>query len=171
MAEMHKWHGFRELEQNLKALGTEMHERGVKRMMSRAAVPMRDDARVRAPVLAVATPTRRPGTVRNAIHIWRKRATEYAVTYYVGVRRLSGKAVAMFKQNNRKGGKAANSANNPNDPYFWFYLELGTSKMAARPFLRPAFEAKKLEAVRVALEEGREFVRKVARQFKRTRST
>lgn len=169
MAEMHKWHGFRELEQNLKALGTEMHERGVKRMMSRAAVPMRDDARVRAPVLAVATPTRRPGTVRNAIHIWRKRATQYAVTYYVGVRRLSGRAVSMFKKNNAKGGRAAKSADNPNDPFYWAMLELGTSKMAATPFLRPAFEAQKMNSVRIALEEGREFVRKTAAKFKRLR--
>ena len=169
MAEIHKWHGFRELEQNLLQLGTEMHERGVKRMMSRAAVPMRDDARVRAPVLAVATPTRRPGTVRNAIHIWRKRATEYAVTYYVGVRRLSGKAVAMFKQNNRKGGKAAHSSENPNDPFYWHHVELGTSKMSAKPFLRPAFEAQKMNSVRIALEEGRDFVRKTAARFKRVR--
>ena len=40
LAEIHQWRGFAELEQNLKLLGAEMHERGVKRMMSRAAVPM-----------------------------------------------------------------------------------------------------------------------------------
>jgi HK97 gp10 family phage protein len=33
------------------------------------------------------------------------------------------------------------------DAYYWRYIEFGTSKMAARPFLRPAFEAKKEAAI------------------------
>lgn len=164
MAEIHHWRGFKELEENLKALGTDMHEKGVKRMMSRAAVPMRDDARRRAPILAKATPARKPGTVQRAIQIWRKRGTQYAVTYYVGVRGLTRRAIRLFKQ---AWGK--HSADNPNDPFYWRHVELGTSKMAARPFLRPAFEARKFEAVKVALDEGRDFIRRAARRFKRTR--
>ena len=161
MAEIHKFEGFRELEENLKKLGREVHEKGVKRMMSRAAVTMRDDARRRAPVLQEPDERRKPGTVRNAIHIWRKRGTEFAVTYYVGVRGLSRKAISLFKKNNARGGKAASASANPNDPFYWRFVELGTSKRAAQPFLRPAFEAQKFAAVRVAMEEGRDFIRKV----------
>lgn len=162
MAEIVQWKGFRELEQNLKLLGDDMREKGVKLMMSRAAVPMRDDAKSRAPILSEPDPRRKPGTVRNAIRIWRKRATRYAVTYYVGVRTLGRKAVTAFK---RKTGRS--SADNPNDPFYWRFLEFGTSKMSARPFLRPAFESKKQESVRVALETGRNFVRATASKFKR----
>jgi HK97 gp10 family phage protein len=31
--------------------------------------------------------------------------------------------------------------------WYWKFLEFGTAKMAARPFMRPAFEAKKKEAL------------------------
>ena len=31
--------------------------------------------------------------------------------------------------------------------YFWRFIEFGTSKLVARPFLRPAFEAKSKEAL------------------------
>lgn len=162
MAEIHKWHGFKELEENLKLLGAEVHEKGVKRMMSRAAVPMRDDAKRRAPVLKQPVPHRIPGTLRKNIVIWRKRVTNYAVTYYVGVRKLSAKAVSEWKKRFGKTG-----AKNWNDPYYWLFVELGTSKMAAQPFLRPAFESQKMRSVQVALEEGRKFVRKI--KFKRLR--
>ena len=36
--------------------------------------------------------------------------------------------------------------------YYWKFLEFGTSKMAAKPFMRPAFEAQK-EAATVAIRE------------------
>lgn len=42
------------------------------------------------------------------------------------------------------------------DAYYGMYLEFGTSKMSARPFMRPAFETQKentIEAVRVYLEK------------------
>jgi HK97 gp10 family phage protein len=110
-----------------------------------------------------------PGTLRGAVHIWRKRLTQYAVTYYVGVRGLSKKASRQFKSNTDRKGKALKGSDNPRDPYYWMWVELGTSKMAARPFLRPAFEAKKVEAVHVALREGQKFVRKTAAKFKRIR--
>ena len=166
MAEIQHWKGFRELEENLKMLGAEVHEKGVKRMMSRAAVPMRDDARRRAPVLKTPDPRRRAGTLQRAIQIWRKRITRYAVTYYVGVRGLSRKAMRAFKEKSGSRG-----VENPNDPFYWRWQELGVPSrgIPAQGFLRKAFEAQKTESVRVALLEGREFVRKTAAKFKKTR--
>lgn len=165
MAEIHKWHGLRELEENLLLLGREVHERGVKRMMSRAAVPMRDDAKQRAPILKKRATHRIPGTLRKHIAIWRKRDTPYAATYYVGVRGISKKAASAFKKRFGKTG-----AQNVDDPFFWRFVEFGTSKMRAQPFLRPAFEAKKLEAVRVALSTGQEFLRRTLKKLKRART-
>lgn len=37
----------------------------------------------------------------------------------------------------------------PRGAYYWRFVEFGTSLMQARPFLRPAFEAKKREALGV----------------------
>lgn len=172
MVEIHKWHGLRELDQNLKMLGEQMREKGVRRMMSQAAVPMRDEAKRRAPVLKEPDPRRMPGTVRNAIQIWRKRATQFAATYYVGVRRLSRGAIKRFKSNTDRQGKALAGADNPNDPFYWRFLgdlEVGRSNMPSQPFLRPAFESKKMESVKVALDEGRSFVKRTVRRFKKTR--
>mgnify|MGYP000561918945 CR=1 FL=1 len=55
---------------------------------------------------------------------------------------------------NVKPAKSANrGARNPNDPFYWSFLEFGTSKMAARPFMRPAFDTKKFVALKTI--EGR----------------
>lgn len=40
----------------------------------------------------------------------------------------------------------------PRGAYYWRFVELGTSLMQARPFLRPAFESKKREALGVFSE-------------------
>ncbi len=169
MAEIYQWRGFRELEQNLKLLGNELGTRGVRYMMSHAAVPMRDEARRLAPVLKSPDPRRRPGTIRQNIKIWRKSGTRYAATYYVGVRGLSGRAVRMFKQLNARRGKAARGSDNPSDPFYWRFQELGTSRRARQAFLAPAFDAKKTESVSIALDAGRDFVRRTAARLKRTR--
>lgn len=146
MAEYEHVRGLKELEFNLKLLGAEMHEKGVKRMMSQAAVPMRDDARRRAHGIPLKHPLRREGTFAEKVRLWRKRATQYAVTYYVGISR-------------RK-----------KDPFWWLFVEFGIPSrgIGARPFLRPAFEAKKYESVQKALDEGRRFVRRI--RFKRLKS-
>jgi HK97 gp10 family phage protein len=166
MAETSKVLGLAQIEENLKMLGEELRERGTKLMMSRAAVPMRNEARRRAPVLKEQTHNRNPGTLRNAIQIWRKRKTPYAVTYYVGVRGLSRQRVSAFK-----GATGLSSRDNPNDPYYWSFVELGTSKMRAQPFLRPSFEDRKGDSVKVAVDEGRKFVRRLVRKFRRLRTS
>lgn len=40
--------------------------------------------------------------------------------------------VRTFVKASQRGAKS------PNDPFYWRFLEFGTSKMRARPFLRPA---------------------------------
>jgi HK97 gp10 family phage protein len=162
--EIHEFRGLKELEHNLGYLSEHLRKRGVLRMMSRAAVPMRDDAKVRAPILQTPDRRRTPGTILRSIRIWRQRKTPYAATFYVGIAALSRKAISAFKTATKKV-----AGDNPNDPFYWRFLEFGTAKMRARPFLRPAFETKKHESANVALEEGRKFIADIARRFKRTR--
>jgi HK97 gp10 family phage protein len=149
--------GLAELEYNLSTLGVEMRKRGTRRMMAQAAIPMRDEAKRRAPVLREPDPRRRAGTLRDRIRIWLHRDSPYPVTYYVGVRGLSRGSIRKFKAAN----KGAKGSDNPDDPYYWRWVELGTSKMRAQPFLRPAYEATKMESARRALEAGRDFVRRI----------
>jgi HK97 gp10 family phage protein len=54
-------------------------------------------------------------------------------------------------------GKPKRGAKNQDDPYYWRFNEFGTSKQAARPFMRPAFEESKeqvLEVVAQRLKDG-----------------
>lgn len=164
MAEIHQWRGFAALEANLEELGEQVRARGVRRMMSRAAVPMRDDAIRRVPWLKEHHRNRLPGTVARAVRIWRHRTTPFAVTYYVGVRALSRAAISRFK---KRFGKAG--AQNWNDPFYWRFIEFGVPSRGIRPvaFLRKGFEARKFDAVRIALDEGRDFIRRM--RLKRTR--
>lgn len=48
---------------------------------------------------------------------------------------------------NPRTGNSDNSmkATNPNNAYYWRFIENGTSKMAAQPFIRPAYDAKQAQ--------------------------
>lgn len=97
-------------------------------------------ARASAPVLSAPTKNRKPGTIKRNIVVRNSKFARQAGNegVYVSVRGINAKRA-------RKLGKAG--ATNPNDPYYWKFLEMGTKKMAARPFMRPAAETKAAEAV------------------------
>lgn len=44
-------------------------------------------------------------------------------------------------------------ASSPNNAFYWRYVEEGTSKMAAHPFVRPAYDRKQEEAAKAAFDE------------------
>src|SRR5574337_1230655 len=65
-------------------------------------------------------------------------------------RELSSPTKQTFFVGVRKGKKYRNQGKSGNlsmDAYYASWVEFGTSKMAARPFMRPGFEAKKNAAV------------------------
>ena len=69
-----------------------------------------------------------PGFMTKKIASWKVRKSQYAVTFNVGIAGYKDRFTKFF-------------------PFYWRFLEFGTSKMAKRPFLRPAFESKKTAAV------------------------
>jgi HK97 gp10 family phage protein len=92
------------------------------------------------------TKYRKRGALRSAITQHTSR-TEYN-SVWVRVRSKS----YIFGAN-KKGARVG-------DPNYWWLVEFGTSKMAARPFMRPAFETKKRESallIRESLARGIEF--------------
>lgn len=146
-----KVEGMAELAKALKALPAEIAGKNggpLRKAIGRAAVVIRDDARRRAPVDT--------GNLRDNIIAVRKRKSPQGTEgYFVEVRRKRRK-YANTRANRRKGrvGKTYESLG---EAYYGMFVELGTAKMPAQPFLRPAFESKKVEAVetfRVELAKG-----------------
>jgi len=141
--------GLRELQVALKALPQKMTQRVLNAALMKGARDIANEAKKRAPVLNPMDSTalkgrRRAGTLRRNIRARVIRAYEHTASVMVGVRQLSSKAILAFKKATGKNGAA-----NPDDPFYWRFLGFGTSKMRARPFLRPAFETKKFAAANV----------------------
>jgi len=94
--------------------------------------------------------------------------------YHVGVRG-GGKYGAKVRRKERKkiyamGGsiqqaeRAARASDK--DAYYWWFLENGTNKMPAQPYLRPAFDMKKDEALQVFTQELDKDVRRLEQTVK-----
>lgn len=124
--------GMDEFKRKLAEVPKAMRKRVLRNALAAGAREVRDVAKRNAPVLTLGTsmkaPYRKPGTVRDAIRVRTSKADRKAgdVGVFVNVR----------------PAKAANrGAKNPNDPFYWRWLEFGTRKMAARPFLQRATSA------------------------------
>lgn len=134
--------GLDELKRKLEQLPKAMRVRVLRNALAAGAREVRDAARRNAPVMTLGTslkaPYRKPGTVKKAITVRTSKADRKAGDVGVFV-------------NVRPAKKGQRGAKNPNDPFYWRFLEFGTRKMAARPFLRKA--ADKLPAALAIFEE------------------
>ena len=117
--------GIPDLRNALREIPKKLRKRALRNALAAGARVIRDDARRSVPVLQEFVPYRRIGTVRKAINV---RSSKIA--------RRSGD-VGVFV--NVRPAKVANrGGKSPVDPFYWRFLEFGTKKMRAFPFLRPA---------------------------------
>lgn len=140
MADTIKVEGLDDIVARLRALPTAISGKNggpVRKALAKAAQLVRDDARNHAPVGET-------GMLKENIIMYRDRnpqdigATEH---YRVGVRKI--KLTRKVKNLLRKVARAGTSIKIAEDVYYWRFVEFGTSKMKARPFLRPAFDNNK----------------------------
>jgi HK97 gp10 family phage protein len=128
--------GIDELKRQLADLPEKLRRRGLLNALRRAARVIREAARAKAPVLAMPVKYRTPGLVRRKISVRTSKFARQAgdVGVFVGVRPALG---AKFR-----GGvqvrASARGARSPQDPFYWRFVEFGTRKMRARPYLTPA---------------------------------
>ena len=124
--------GLDNLKRKLAEVPKAMRKRVLRNALAAGAREVRDVAKRNAPVLTLGTslnaPYRKPGTVKQAIRVRTSKADRRAgdVGVFVNVRPA-------------KAGQRG--ARNPNDPFYWRFLEFGTRKMPARPFLQRAASA------------------------------
>lgn len=127
--------GLSDLLAKLKALPAEIGSKGggpLRLALFTATKLMRDDAQSRAPVDT--------GRLQRNVIAFRDRdprssgvTEQYAITF----RRGKGRGKRRAYSTTSRGEK---------DAFYGRFVEFGTSKSPAQPFLRPAFEAKKHEA-------------------------
>jgi HK97 gp10 family phage protein len=136
-----KVEGLAELAKALKALPPEIAGKNggpLRKAIGRAAVVIRDDARRRAPVDT--------GNLRdNIIAVRNRKSPQGTEGYFIEVRRERRKYVNT--RANRRKRRVGKTYEILGEAYYGMFIELGTVKMPAQPFLRPAFESKKVEAV------------------------
>lgn len=129
MAEFVEVRGLRELSDALKALPKKLERRVLKAALMTGAREIANEAKLRVPF--------RTGAVRRNIRARPGRPDQgHNATVIVSVRKLTGRQISRLKA---KGKRV-------DDPFHWRFVEFGTSKMPARPFMRPAFESKKVSA-------------------------
>lgn len=137
-----KLEGIDELKRVMESASKTIRTKAVRSALRKAGQVISKTAKQAAPVLSVPTKTRKTGTVKRAIVVrnskFARKTGDEGV--FIGVRPLRG-------SRQKKLGKAG--ANNPNDPFYWRFLEFGTKKMSARPFLSPAAGNKGQEAISV----------------------
>lgn len=130
MVEM-KIDGMKELQAKLEALGPRLARNGLRAATSAGAAIIRDQAK------ANVGPISQTGTLRRAIAMKRAKGTQaLAAEYQIYVRQAK----------NGSAGQKNVKAYSKFDAYYWRFVEFGTKHVNARPFLRPAFEAKKVQA-------------------------
>jgi HK97 gp10 family phage protein len=144
MAELQHVQGLRELQAALKELPQRIAKNVLRGAVSAGAAVIRKEAQLKAPVYTgpVAAGHPPPGTLKRSIV--QKQIQElsslFSQVFFVTVR--------YGKKYQKQGKKGALTQ----DAYYAAMVEWGTSKMPAKPYMRPAFESKK-EAATAAIKE------------------
>jgi HK97 gp10 family phage protein len=141
MSEFQNVSGLKELQAAMTELPANIARNVLRGSVNAGAAVIRAEAKARAPVSADLglknSPS--PGTLRRAIYQKqiRERSSALVQTFFVGVRR---------------GRSARKSKKGLIDAWYAHFVEFGTTKMAAKAFMRPAFESKKMQAVQAIKE-------------------
>lgn len=152
MADLLSIRGLDGLLRSLREAPKAIQGRAVQAGMRKGGNIIRDDARRRAPkasgFMASQIVTRR-ANAKSRQRAGVGRDGEY---FTVGVKTGRRRKYANTKRNRRKG-RAGKAYEDAGWAYYWRFVEFGTRKLRARPFLTPAGEAKGPEAAQVIINE------------------
>lgn len=162
MAEFAEVHGLEETLKALRALPKAISGKGggpLRKALFAAAKVVRDEVKQATPV--------RSGLLRDSIATFRDRNPQGGVNehYTVGIRKQRKKYRDNYR--NARLGRIGKSYSVQGAAFYGKFVEFGTSKMAAHPFMRPAFEASKQAALTAFENAMRKEVGKAVEQAKR----
>ncbi len=129
----YKLEGLDSLKRALQDLPNKLRKKALTKALRAAGKVVLDEAKARAPVLSGTVRNRKAGTVKKAIklRVSKMDKRQGNVGVFINVKPLTKAQIGKFKTRSAKaGGKASGSAN-PNDPYYWRWLEFG-HKIVAR---------------------------------------
>ena len=126
MAEIESITGLKELQKALAELPQGIARNVLRGAVNAGATVIKTEAKARAPALT--------GVLKRALYQKqiREKSNLLLQTFFVGV---------------RQGKSSKKTKKGVIDAFYARFVEFGTSKMPARPFMRPAFESKKEAAV------------------------
>ncbi len=144
--------GLDEIKKRLKLVSDDIANKGGRSALRSAANVIRKEARLRAGQLD--DPNTPNKIADNIVVRWDRKQFRKTgnPSFRVGI--LGGaQQYASTKENKRKGRvgkfyKTDGDKKNPGgDTFYWRFLEFGTEKMAPKPFMRPAMDAQKRQAI------------------------
>ena len=157
-----KIEGFDELARKLRELAPAMRKRVLRNALSAGARLVRDEAKRKAPVLngTRKAPYRKPGTVKNAIKVRISKVASRGgdVGVFVNVKPLNKSAIKAFKASGGGSGYK-----NPNDPFYWRWLEFGRNARAGQSARTRVARIKRAGSVLVKGIRARRALRGVGR--------
>lgn len=137
--------GLEQLKKALNQLPVEIQQKALRSAVSASAKVVVDSAITKAPAGET-------GNLKKAIYRYRSRSGSGTgrETYLVGVRK--GKKAYADTARNRRLNRVGKKYTVQGEAYYWRFLEFGTVKMQAKPFMRPAFEGSKSRILDVMKE-------------------
>jgi HK97 gp10 family phage protein len=124
--------GFKELGEALKQLPPKIARNGLRGTALAGAQVVRDATKETAPV--------RSGFLKANIANVKRRSGSGEIAVYRVTTRKNVKAAAVYEGSGKKRKLVKKKLNfNVGGPYYGKYVEFGTSRMKAKPFMRPAF--------------------------------
>lgn len=127
--------GLLDISSDLNALSKAENGRVLRNATRSAATIIKDEAVRRAP--------KRTGKMAKNIVVLTQRSRNGDIASGVHIR---GRNPRTGNSDNKLKTKDSRNA------FYWRFVEIGTSKMAAVPFIRPAYDARQEEAVKVAFD-------------------
>jgi len=135
--------GVTDYKEALKSIVPKLRKRAVLDALKQAGRVVQKEVRRNTPVLARATRTRKPGTLRRAISVRTSKIARQQgnIGVFINVKPLPGNKYRNSRNVNtgRKTRilvkRSQRSSQNPNDPFYWRFVNFRTSKFRGIGFL------------------------------------